>query len=265
MYSQFDHKLEIFEGQGKGASAVITTKQPLANLAPEVLTPALAQGRKLFIDAMDIRMSSSSTNVACSTCHLNGREDGHVWQFPDGPRQTPALAGRDLLQTAPYHWSGEFASLNEFNVHTIRERMGGSGLLPDAAAQLDGYIASLPLAENPLRAQMQGGAAELRGKAAFDKAGCAGCHTGDSMTDNTNRDVGTLRLTGSNPDNGEVVRAGFNVPSLKGIGRTAPYLHDGSQLTLEERVFSNVGDKHGTTSALSTEERNDLITYLKSL
>ena len=42
-------------------------------------------------------------------------------------------------------------------------------------------------------------------------------------------------------------------------------LHDGSQLTLEERVFSNVGDRHGVTSTLSSEERADLITYLKSL
>ena len=265
VYSQFDHQLEIFDGEGSGETSVIRTRPMLAGVAPEVLSPALAAGRKLFFDAMDVRMSSATTNVACSTCHLNGREDGHVWQFPDGPRQTPSLAGRDLLSTAPYHWSGEFSSLNQFNVHTIKERMGGSGLLPEVEAQLDNFIASLPLAENPLRAQMAGGAAELRGKAAFEKAGCAGCHTGTSMTDNTNRDVGTLRLTGANPDNGDVARAGFNVPSLLGIGRTSPYLHDGSQLTLEERVFSNVGDKHGTTSILSVEERADLITYLKSL
>lgn len=265
VYSQFDHKLEIFDGEGTGESSVITTRPALANVAPEVLTPDLAAGRRLFFDAMDIRMSSSTTNVACSTCHLNGREDGHVWQFPDGPRQTPALAGRKLLSTAPYHWSGEFASLNEFNVHTIKERMGGSGLTTTMSDQLDNFIESLPLAENPLRAAMTGGQAELRGQAAFEKAGCAGCHTGGNMTDNTNRDVGTLRLTGTNPDNGVVITAGFNVPSLLGIGRTAPYLHDGSQLSLEERVFSNVGDKHGTTSVLSGEERADLLTYLKSL
>ncbi len=265
VYSQFDHKLEIFDGEGTGENSVITTRPSLDNVAPEVLTADLAAGRRLFFDAMDIRMSSSTTNVACSTCHLNGREDGHVWQFPDGPRQTPALAGRKLLSTAPYHWSGEFASLNEFNVHTIKERMGGSGLTATMSDQLDNYIDSLPLAENPLRAQMAGGQAELRGQAAFEKAGCAGCHTGANMTDNTNRDVGTVRLTGANPDNGIVATTGFNVPSLLGIGRTAPYLHDGSQLTLESRVFSNPGDKHGTTSTLSVDERNDLITYLKSL
>ena len=77
--------------------------------------------------------------------------------------------------------------------------------------------------------------------------------------------MGTLRTSTVNPDNGAVVSLGFNVPSLLGLGRTAPYLHDGSQLTLEERVFSNVGDRHGVTSTLTVDERSDLIAYLKSL
>ncbi len=265
VYSQFSHQLEIFDGQGKGTSSVIVTKPSIRNVAPEKLSPAMAEGRKLFFNAQDLRMSSATTNVACSTCHLDGREDGHVWQFPDGARQTPALAGRKLLSTAPYHWSGEFPSLNEFNVHTITARMGGSGLDPQTALKLDTFIDQLPLPENPLRAAMSGGPAELRGKAAFEKAACGTCHTGELLTNNTNQDVGTLRRTGLNPDNGPVLTDGFNVPSLLGIGRSAPYLHDGSQLTLEERVFSNVGDRHGVTSTLSVEERADLISYLKSL
>ncbi len=265
VYSQFDHQLEIFDGSGTGASAIITARPAIANIASEVLSRDLAEGRKLFFDAKDIRMSSSKTTVACSTCHLEGREDGHVWQFPDGARQTPGLAGRKLLSTAPYHWSGEFTSLDAFNVHTITERMGGSGLDGPTSAKLDAFIDQLPLPENPLRVAMTGAPVELRGKAAFEKAGCGTCHTGALLTNNSNADVGTLHSAGLNPDNGLVVRAGFNVPSLLGIGRTAPYLHDGSQLTLEERVLSNVGDRHGVTSTLSVDERADLIAYLKSL
>jgi hypothetical protein len=266
VYSQFDHMLEIFDGEGQGASAIIKTAAPMKGVVPEAITDRdIIAGRKLFFDAKDPRMSSPLTVVACSTCHLEGREDGHVWQFPDGARQTPALAGRHLLATAPYHWSGEFASLSNFNVHTITERMGGSGLDGATADKLDAFIDKLPLPENPLRATMAGGQAELRGKAAFEKAACGTCHTGELLTNNENKDVGTLRLSGANPDNGKVVSGGFNVPSLLGIGRTAPYLHDGSQLTLDERVFSNVGDRHGITSTLSADERADLITYLKSL
>jgi cytochrome c peroxidase len=62
-----------------------------------------------------------------------------------------------------------------------------------------------------------------------------------------------------------VLQRGFNVPSLLGIGRTAPYLHDGTQGTLEDRIFNNPGDRHGVTSALSDQEKSDLVLYLKSL
>ena len=264
VYSQFDHKLEIFEGQGSAEGSFITSKATIQVMGDSITDQDLIQGRKLFFDARDTRLSSAQTVVACSTCHLEGREDGHVWQFPDGARQTPGLAGRKLLSTAPYHWSGEFASLSKFNVHTITERMGGSGLDEITATKLDKFIDQLPLPENPLRAAMSG-PVELRGKAAFEKASCGTCHTGELLTNNTNADVGTLRLSGANPDNGEVVRTGFNVPSLLGVGRTAPYLHDSSQLTLEERVLSNTGDRHGVTSVLSQDEKVDLITYLKSL
>ena len=265
VYSQFDHQLEVFDGLGEGAIAAKASIKVTGESAEMLRVPGVIEGRKLFFDAKDTRLSSAQTVVACSTCHLEGREDGHVWQFPDGARQTPALAGRKLLSTAPYHWSGEFASLSDFNVHTIKSRMGGSGLDDSTAAKLDTFIDQLPLPENPLRSTMSGSAAELRGKAAFEKAACGTCHTGALLTNNLNADVGTLHLAGANPDNGTVMAAGFNVPSLLGIGRTAPYLHDGSQLTLDERVFSNTGDRHGLTSTLSAEEKADLITYLKSL
>lgn len=265
VYSQFDHQVETLTASGRGDSAVVVNTATPIKVAEDVLPPALVQGRKMFFDALNPQLSSPQTNVACSTCHLEGREDGHVWMFPDGPRQTPALAGRDLLKTAPFHWSGEFPTLNDFNVHTIRERMGGVGLLPDEANKLDSFIASLPTAPSPVLKSQD---AVTRGRAAFEKAQCATCHAGELLTDNSNRDVGTLNTRSPVPaqrDNGPVVMNGFNVPSLKGIGRSAPYLHDGSEPTLEVRVFGNRDDKHGVTSALSEAEKQDLVVYLKSL
>lgn len=265
VYSQFDHQVETLVARGRGdSSVVVNTNQPI-KVAEEKLPQALALGRKMFFDALDTKMSSAQTNVACSTCHLEGREDGHVWMFPDGPRQTPALAGRDLLQTAPYHWSGEFPTIGDFNVHTIRERMGGVGLVGADAERLNAYVASLPTAPSPISKNAE---AVARGRLAFEKAQCAGCHAGELLTDNSSRDVGTLnvRSTQTNQrDNGLVVTKGFNVPSLKGIARSAPYLHDGSEATLEVRVYGNQGDKHGTTSGLSELEKQDLVVYLKSL
>lgn len=264
VYSQFDHQLEVFEGTTNDASSAVKPVDVIKVAADlPSMTPALVAGRKLFFDARDTHLSSERTQVACDSCHVDGREDGHVWGFPDGPRQTPSLAGRHLLTTAPYHWSGEFETLGAFNSHTITARMGGTGLRDDVAAQLDEYISSMQLPENPLREQLD--AAQLaRGQAAFTAAGCDACHAGAVLTNNENRDVGTLSLRGINPDNGVVTERGFNVPSLLGLGRTAPYLHDGTALTLDARV-TGASDVHGNLTALSGEQKTDLVAYLKSL
>lgn len=265
VYSQFDHRVDTLVAKGRGDSAVVVNAQQPISVAADVLMPEIATGRRMFFDALNPKMSSAQTTVACSTCHLEGREDGHVWMFPDGPRQTPALAGRDLLETGPFHWSGEFPTIGDFNVHTIRERMGGVGLSSDDAAKLDRFIASMPVAPSPIAKTSD---AAVRGRSAFEKAQCSSCHAGELLTDNTNRDVGTLNLRSAitnERDNGAVVMNGFNVPSLKGVARSAPYLHDGSEATLEARVFANVNDKHGTTSVLTEVEKQDLVTYLKSL
>ena len=107
-----------------------------------------------------------------------------------------------------------------------------------------------------------------RGRAAFEKAQCATCHTGALLTDNSNQDVGTLNTRAADVrerDNGLVERRGFNVPSLHGLARSAPYLHDGTEATLEARVYGNSQDRHGVTSTLSAAEKADLVAYLKSL
>lgn len=255
VYNQFDHRIDQVT---LGSTDFVV--HPVATVATDVLTPRLAEGRRLFFDARDARMSAANTNVACSTCHLEGRDDGHVWSFPDGPRQTPALAGRHLLATAPYHWTGEFKDLTAFNAHTVVERMGGSGLDSVTADKLDSFIDGLPVAENATAPMTP---AATHGRQVFEKAGCNTCHTGTLLTNNLNADVGTRnprdRASDLNAATGE-----FNVPSLAGISRSAPYLHDGSQATLEARVFDG-NNQHGRVDLLTTDEKNDLVAYLKTL
>lgn len=264
VYSQFDHRVELLQAQGKGDAAQVVNMQKPIQVASDTLTPDLAAGRRLFFDAIDERMSSSSTNVSCGTCHLAGRDDGHVWSFPDGPRQTPALAGRKIFATAPYHWSGEFPSLGAFMDHTVRERMGGRGVGDKIAGQIASYIDSLPTPANPYR-KPELTEQQQRGAAVFASAGCNSCHIGEALTNNTNADVGTLVHSGANPDNGVVMTKGINVPSLLGLARSAPYLHDGSAYSLEDRIGRDDGDRHGRTSGLSEGQRADLLAYLKTL
>jgi hypothetical protein len=262
VYSQFDHRIDELRKSGSGENAELVNVGRPAVVATDTLTPAEALGRRMFFDATDRRISSTQTNVACSTCHLEGRDDGHVWEFPDGPRQTPALAGRKLLSTAPYHWSGEFDTIERFSAHTITERMGGTGLDQDSTDTLAHYIDGLPAAPSPLSLSSP---LAQQGRAIFEAAGCGTCHAGSLLTNNQNADVGTLVLNASHDDVGVVLQKGFNVPSLLGVGRSAPYLHDGSATTLEERVFNNPGDKHGRTSNLSESDKTALVAYLKAL
>ena len=261
VYNAFDHsisRLESINGRVTNAGTTkITTR--------EALSQAALDGRKLFFSATDARMNNPSTGISCATCHLEGREDGHVWNFPDGPRQTPSLQGRMLSKTAPFHWNGEFNDLLSFMTHTVTNRMGGQGVTPAMEVQVAAFIESMPRADNPHKDTAP--EAMARGRQAYEKADCGSCHSGEAFTDQTFADVGTYVKTGQVQDNLSFLpNGGLNTPSLLGLARTAPYLHDGSALTLKARIMTGKsGDKHGKTSSLTDAEVDDLVTYLKGL
>lgn len=271
VYSQFDHTVMRLrqETQRDGRKVLTIDNRLVVAKDPSTLNPDLALGRRLFFNAWNEQMSAATTGVACSTCHIEGRDDGHVWNFPDGPRQTPSLVGRSFFNTGktePYHWSGEFPTLAAFMNHTIRERMGGSGLLDETAAKIGMFIDSMPAPENPYQ-KRERPEEQLRGEQLFANA-CGTCHSGEVFTNNKLEDVGTAVTNvalGRSPDDEQVVKAGFNVPSLLGTARGGPWLHDGSIARLEERIYNNPGDKHGLTSSLSDQDKKDLLAYLKSL
>lgn len=261
VYSQYEHTLQRL-ALGTGAAGVVAGTS--ARLIDDTLPQDQVAGRILFHDANSRSMSAVEASVACSSCHLEGRDDGHTWQFPDGPRQTPTLAGRGIAATAPYHWSGEFIDVQGFLTHTITARMGGSGLSGVAVGQLNAYVDGITPPENPVQSAERAAAA-VRGAAVFERAQCATCHGGQWFTNNESSDVGSLVINGINPDNGLVMSKGLNVPSLKGLARSAPYLHDGSAPSIRARVLRNPGDRHGVTSSLPVNELEDLVAYLETL
>jgi hypothetical protein len=97
----------------------------------------------------------------------------------------------------------------------------------------------------------------LRGRALFqlEAVGCTPCHAGEAVAASTNFDVGV-----------EPPHA-FQIPSLRGIGYRAPFLHNGCAQTLRDRFepACGGGDLHGRTSQLSSAEIDDLVSYLESL
>ncbi|MCE9669418.1 c-type cytochrome [Myxococcus stipitatus] len=265
VYNAFDHTVTTLVNDGSGSVANVRAEGSPVAIVGDVLPPQAVAGRKLFYSALDSRMTSPGVAASCASCHLDGREDGHVWGFPDGPRQTPSLAGRKVTQTAPFHWSGEFDSLRDFMDATVRGRMGGTALDGVMVAQLAAFIDVLPTPDNPYRRESPT-PAQARGEAVFQKAGCGTCHEGSAFTNNQQANVGTFVLDGGLPDIPAVRQRGLNTPSLLGLARTAPYLHDGSARSLKDRLLQKrQGNMHGDTASLTPAEVDDLVEYLRTL
>jgi hypothetical protein len=192
----------------------------------------------------------TSAGLACASCHPEGLEDGHVWNFDGlGNLRTQSLRG-GVLATAPLHWNGDMADFG----HLVAEVFGGrmSGMEPDAAqlAAFAAWIDALP----PLPAVGDDAEAVARGRALFvDPAvGCATCHAGERYTDNGSYDVGTGGT--------------FQVPSLRGVAHREPLMHDGCAATLRDRFGScGGGDSHGHTTRLAPAQIDDLVAFLRTL
>jgi cytochrome c peroxidase len=120
-------------------------------------------------------------------------------------------------------------------------------------------------------------ASEIAGFMLFTgKAQCAKCHSGFAFTDYAFHDIG---LPGEDRGRGAVLRLGaaehaFKTPGLREIGRSAPYMHDGSLATLDDVLRHYVGGvvERATVSKdvarglrLSDGERADLIAFLGTL
>jgi cytochrome c peroxidase len=109
------------------------------------------------------------------------------------------------------------------------------------------------------------------------KADCADCHQGPSLSDFSFHDIGIA----SEDDIGRgrlfptsvKLRHAFKVPTLRDIGRRAPYMHDGSLPTLEGVVdaYNTGGIERASRSelihplSLTAAEKRDLIAFLGTL
>ncbi|MBK8258085.1 MAG: c-type cytochrome [Polyangiaceae bacterium] len=189
--------------------------------------------------------------VACASCHPEGREDGHVWNFATiGPRRSQSLRG-GIQRTLPLHWDGDMANMHEIVSEVLVNRMGGSMPSAEEELALANWIEALPKLA-PLRDPEDESA--LRGKDIFerDDVGCLACHSGEYLTNNRNENVGLENI--------------LQVPSLRGVAWRTPLMHHGCAKTLAERFDPDCGGaKHGHTDQLSAKELADLIAYLESL
>lgn len=247
--------------QNQTSLPLITTT---AAVTTELLTPTVLQGKRVFYNAADPRMSADSY-ISCASCHVDGGHDGRVWDFTgrgEGLRRTTDLRGRSGMGHGTVHWSGNFDEIQDFE-HDIRGPFGGTGFLnltpqqfaaqhPNPASGKTGlstdldalaaYVSSLTPAHTPRSPQRNANgtftAAAVRGQAVFASQNCASCHSGSAFTNSTLMNVGTQSaLSGSRLG---VTLPGIDTPTLHGLHSTRVYLHHGQAETLGG-VFSYAG------------------------
>ena len=249
----------------------------------ETLDPELARGKRLFNNASDPRISQLGW-IACASCHPDGGSDGTTWSTPEGPRQTMSLWR--LEGTAPFHASATRDEIQDFEAE-IEGLMAGTGLAPGPVSRLlgepnggrstdlDALAAYVLRGIRAPRAAEGDPAAVALGRAVFAEAACADCHGGPAWTRSAlPGPVGTLaphgevevsaalRDVGTFEEGSVGLGAnGFDVPSLLGLHATAPYLHDGSAITLAD-VLAN--PRH-VPEWLDAAEREALEAFLLSI
>ena len=78
--------------------------------------------------------------------------------------------------------------------------------------------------------------------------------------------VDRIRDVGTGGDAREKMGNAYDTPTLLGVYRCGPYIHDGRAKTLRDVVsICNKDNKHGVTSHLKESEIDDLVEFLKSL
>ena len=226
-------------------------------LGPKPEMSLVRKGEFYFNDAGICRQGWMS----CYSCHPgDARADGLNWDLVNDGLGNPKNNKSLLLayQTPPS------MSLAVRATAEAAVRSGIKGTLfseqpEEVPAAIDAYLKSLKPVPSPRLVNDDLSPAAERGRTVFNDAGCAQCHPPGLFTDLHSYDVGTRRSFDKPTDL-------FDTPTLVEIWRTAPYLHDGSSVTVREVVTThNPHDQHGVTSNLSNEEINDLCEYLLSL
>ncbi len=220
-------------------------------------TRRIALGGESIADTgHDIFHRDSGGGIACASCHAEGGDDGHVWEFNTIGRRRTQAVNVGLEGTAPFHWDGDMSGLHEIMDTVFVNRMGGVRQSEERLSAMSGWVFEQT---PPAAIRLPSDPAAVRGHELFmaPDVGCASCHSGTKLTNNTSVDVGTAE-----------VGQRFQVPSLVGIGYRAPFMHTGCAGTLRER-FTNTacagGDQHGVTSQLNDGQIDDLVAYLETL
>jgi cytochrome c peroxidase len=260
-----------------------TVAAPVDNpTTPEKVT----LGKELFFDP---RLSGDNT-ISCASCHFPDRAfgDGIAWNKGHGgatlTRNTQSCLNVGFYSN--FFWDGRSASLEDQALGPIQSEVEMNQNLDELEKELNavpGYVRrfqtvfgtkpnrdgiakalaayqrTLVTGPSPFDRYLQGdktalSADAVRGWELFrGEAKCIQCHNGPLLSDGkfyrlgvSEEDLGRAQITGKKED-----RYRFRTPTLRNVAETGPYMHDGSQKSLETVVtFYYRGIPQATTDGL---------------
>jgi hypothetical protein len=200
----------------------------------------------------------------------------------NGPQVIPPAYG--LLGINSITSTGDGEDIAYWNRYVAVTQMGGHGTFMDSRTGVnvtngtdDQVSAKLPALQEyqkslaapaPPAASFNADAA-ARGKVVFEGAGtCATCHSGSEFTD-ANSTLHEPSEVVSEPEPGGApsyasrsATKKYRTAPLRGLWQHPPYFHNGSAATLDAVVEMYDSKK---TLGLTTDQKSDLVQYLKSL
>jgi YVTN family beta-propeller protein len=205
---------------------------------------------------------------SCRSCHPDGHVDGLSYDFDTTGIGDNLLDNRSLLGVAgtePFKWNGKNASLEvQCGPRFAKVLMRTDPIPQKDLLDLTTFIKSLPPQRVARNADGTLTPSQERGRAIFfatkttngkeipHTRRCSTCHRPPLYSVRLSFDVGTGGT--------------FDTPHLLGVADTAPYLHDGRALSLEEIwTLYSTNDSHGVTSYMNKIQLNDLVEFLKTL
>jgi len=110
----------------------------------------------------------------------------------------------------------------------------------------------------------------MQGAVLFEQKNCRSCHSGQNFTDNSFHDIG---LPPASRDAGLIEKTGeqrdanrFRTPSLRNVGVTGPFMHDGSISSISGSILAHTrGKGGGKAPAISADEAAALSLFLETL
>jgi cytochrome c peroxidase len=153
-----------------------------------------------------------------------------------------------------------------------------AGLDPDDIADDEELAAKFAAAKAAAEAHPMSESAVRGRDLFFGKANCTACHVGANLADEKYHNLG-VGMEKPEPDLGRFVvtkddkdTGAFKTPTVRNVALTAPYMHDGSQATLEEVVewYDKGGHPNPHLSDkikplnLTAQEKSDLVEFMKA-